>query len=361
MSTRRLPARDMPEASKLIAEYLECSNTRVNELAESYGYQAKENFVSAMRKSLGAHRKPQYEPLQRDDKKDLPPIILPEVKLREYQPLKKGKHDPETQILIISDGHAGKITKSYNPKVYEERWQRLTGKVILIANLHRNIYPIKKLHILMLGDMVQGENPYQGSKIGSTEMGGRDQIAKLAMPAITEAVLNLKQHYSEIEIDCWSGNHGSLGKEAPETSSWDLLLYDRLDDVLSPYKIKVHIHEEFGSVIDIEGWRFFCAHLDGIHSQQGVPLMAIARRLDKWYQQFDTFDFAVGGHFHKFLNDGVSAKVEFFLNGTMVSDDDWALKKMGISSAPVHWVFGVHERQGISWRYPLRLDKDYLK
>jgi hypothetical protein len=222
------------------------------------------------------------------------------------------------------------------------------------------MYPIKKLNLILVGDNVQGENVHQGSKIGSTSMGGRDQVIKLALPTITELTLNLKQHFTEIELQCWSGNHGHLGKEAPESSSWDLLLYDIIKEKLDRYGIKVNVHEEFGGVIQIDGFRFFCTHLDGIPCQQGVPLMAITRRLDKWYQQFKGFDYAIGGHFHKHLNDGVSARMEFFLNGTMVSDDDWALKRLGISSRPSQWTFGVHPRNGVTWRYPLFLDTESI-
>ncbi len=49
----------------------------------------------------------------------------------------------------------------------------------------------------------------------------------------------------------------------------------------------------------------------------------------------------------------MSSKYEFSMVSTLVSNDEWALKKLGISSHPSQNIFGVHRERGMTWRYPL--------
>ena len=109
-----------------------------------------------------------------------------------------------------------------------------------------------------------------------------------------------------------------------------------------------------------QGFKFFCFHGDGIPCQAGVPFFALDKKLSKWYMQFGGFNYALGGHFHKRHSDEVSSKFEYFMVSTLVSDDDWALKKLGISSNPSQNLMGVHPHHGVTWRYPLVVDKKFL-
>ena len=109
------------------------------------------------------------------------------------------------------------------------------------------------------------------------------------------------------------------------------------------------------------GFKFLCTHLDGIPCHQGIPLFAIKRRLDAWFIQFGGFNYALGGHFHKrVIGDEMSSRYEFSMVSTLVSDDEWALKKLGISSNPSQSIFGIHPEFGVTWRYPLTVDRAFL-
>ena len=124
--------------------------------------------------------------------------------------------------------------------------------------------------------------------------------------------------------------------------------------------ITINIHENFAEIIEILGWKFFCFHGDGIPCQAGVPFFALDKKLSKWYMQFGGFQYALGGHFHKRHSDEISSKFEYFMTSTLVSDDEWALKKLGLSSNPSQNLMGVHPRHGLTWRYPLIVDKAFL-
>jgi len=286
-------------------------------------------------------------------------VNLPKVNIKEYIP-QESSGEEEIALLHCSDGHAGKITKSFNKEVYRDRMYKMFESTMRIVNLHRNMYPIKKLHIVSTGDNMQGENPFQGSKIGEAEMGARDQIKKLAIPVWNDVIGSFKQEFEEVEFDGFPGNHGQ-DKLAPATSNLDISFYDILEAGIGQYDgITINCHEEFADIININGFKFFCFHGDGIPCQQGIPYFSIDRKLKAWYIQYNGFNYALGGHFHKRHSDEIASKFEYFMCGSLVSDDEWVLKKLGISSNPSQWLMGVHPRHGVTWRYPLVVDDKFL-
>jgi hypothetical protein len=289
-----------------------------------------------------------------------PVIILPPVKLNIYKHHAEKMGHEEEAILHLSDGHAGKITVSFDADVYNLRMDNIFDGVMRIITLHRNIYPIRKLHIIITGDNIQGENPFQGSKVGSIMMGARDQMVKIAYPAMVKLIASLAQEFEEIVVDCVGGNHGK-DRLAPETSTEDLRLYDLLKVYFGQYKgIKINVHEGYSAIINLNGFRSFIFHGDKIKCTQGIPMMAINRRLVSWYHHYGGFQYAFGGHFHKRLSDEISSKLEYFMCGTLVSDDDWAIENIGISSNPSQGLYGIHPERGITWRYALQVDKKFL-
>lgn len=350
MGTRKLPDKDSPEAREIIKRIRVGA---VDDLWRELGYANKDSLLSGLRKSYGF-----YVSRESIDIKERPPevINLPSVKIREYKKKRVKRGDEEEAGLHLGDGHAGKITPSYDEDVYRQRMDRTFDSTMTIVTLHRNMYPINRLRIFDTGDNTQGENPFQGSVIGSVAMGARDQTTKLAYPTLVKLISSFRQEFAEVIFEGFPGNHGYT-KATPETSREDLRLYDLLKAYFDGKKgITINVHDTFGDIVEIMGWKFFCTHLDGIPSYSGIPLFAIKRRLDAWFIQFGGFDYALGGHFH-FRVGGyeMSSKYEFSMVSTLVSDDEWALKKLGISSNPSQNIFGIHPEQGMTWRYPLNV------
>jgi hypothetical protein len=327
--------------------------------AKELGFASRPSYENRMREN-GIYLRAYQSPTPLEEQKDHITYVLPDVTLREYKG-HEANGDEEVVVLHCSDGHAGKWTKSFNEEVYKKRMHTMFDSIVEITTLHRHMYPIRKLYIVNTGDNIQGENVHQGSTIGNVKMGAMDQVLKLALPCWVDLVLSLRQHFEEIEIHCFMGNHGKYSKEAPETSNWDLMLYNAMKVTLERDPgIKVNVYEEFSDIVDIEGFKFFCFHGDDIPCSQGVPFFAIDKKLKSWFVQYGGFNYALGGHFHKRHSDEIASKFEYFMCGSLVSDDEWALKKLGISSNPSQWVFGVHPRMGITWRYALCVDRDFM-
>jgi len=287
-------------------------------------------------------------------------INLPPVELREYIPGKVGKGNPETQVVVLGDGHAGEKTPSYNKEVYKRRLDTLFQSTMTINALHRNLYPLNDLVVLDVGDNVQGENPFQGSTIGAVEMGAVEQVYDLALPTLINLLCSFKQEFRTVKFYGVRGNHGKYSRTAPRTSNWDLALYRALASAKLPKGIEINYSDDFKALVDIEGFRFFVFHGDQSSATMGIPYFALTRKVRSWYSSFGHFNYAVCGHFHKedFLR--IDSRVKLLINGALVTDDPFALEVVGTSSIPTHWTFGVHRRHGITWLYALTLDKTFL-
>jgi len=287
-------------------------------------------------------------------------VNVPPIKIREYKPHKKGKGDPETQVLLLGDHHAGEVTSTYNSNVYKKRLQKIFEYTLLITDLHRNMYPVNDLVVVMLGDMVHGENPYQGAKIGSADRGALDQVYELAFPELLSSLCSFRENFRRVRVYCVWGNHGRVSRESPRTSNWDNMLYKALLKAEKPDGIEVYPPTDFCQQFTIGGFKFFAYHGDQIQAHSGIPYFAQRRKLMNWYATFGGFSYAIQGHFHEDDLIRVSSRTKGFINGALVTDDPFALERIGTSGIPCQWTFGVHERRGVTWAYNLTLDNAFL-
>jgi predicted phosphodiesterase len=290
-----------------------------------------------------------------------PAIILPPVDLKDYIPIKSGrKGDPETQVIHLTDHHDGELTPSFNDDVYKQRLDHLFHSALRITELHRNMYPVNDLKIFITGDMVHGENPFQGAKVESINKGAQGQIFELALPKLTSFVLSCKQEFKSVSVHCVPGNHGRYSKEAPATSNWDIILYRALAAALKTHGIEVEVADTFCLITQVQGKKFFLFHGDQCKASMGVPYFSLTKKMMSWYVTYGGFDYGVCGHFHKEDYLRINSRSKLFMGGSMVTDDPFALQVVGTSSIPTQWTWGVHKEKGVTWCYALTVDNAFL-
>ncbi len=326
-------------------------------MAKRYGFANRDSLLRSVR----MHYKLYASNIPTQSVEEEPPEIkvIP-VKLRDYRAHKVGKGDPETQVVVIGDGHAGEITPSFNPDVYRRRMNELFDSTMVITKLHRNMYPLNDLVVIDVGDNIHGENPYQGATIGSVPVGAVDQVYDIALPAIVNLLCSFKQEFKTVRFIGVRGNHGRVSQIAPRTSNWDMMLYKSLAKASLPKGIAIEYSDDFKALIDIEGFKFFIFHGNQCQATMGVPYFAMTKKVMSWATTYNGFNYAVCGHFHKedFLR--ISSKTKLLMNGSLVTDDPYALEVIGTSSIPCQWTFGCHKHNGITWTYNLVLDKEFL-
>lgn len=364
MARLYLPRRDGEEGQEIERLYPDASFEQLDEWAQRYGYKNRETFTAAIWKRWGIHRTKinDWRPsAEKPEEKPEPEVKIVTPQVREYTPKAVGKGDPETQVIIIGDDHAGLKTPSFDSKVYKKRFDVLFQSAMTITELHRNMYPLNDLVILDVGDNVQGENPYQGSTIGAVECGAVEQVYDLALPTITSLLYSFSQQFKTVQFYGVRGNHGRYSRTAPQTSNWDLALYRALSHVKFPSGVKVYYSDAFNELVTIEGFKFFVFHGDQSRgAQYGIPYFALIRALKDWYVTYKGFPYAVCGHWHKedFLR--VTSETKLLINGALTTDDPFTLETIKTSTIPNHWTLGVHKKRGLTWLYSLIADTAFL-
>ncbi len=356
-----LPKENTKEWNTEVEFYLKSSQSQRDQRAKELEYENRASYQNAMLKreiSLGNNHDPVPPP---QSENETPIINLPAIKLKKYIPINAGRvGDPETQVLHLTDWHDGQITPSFDHTILEKRADHLFQSTIRITKLHRNLYPVNDLVILITGDMVHGENVYQGAKVEGISGGARTQVTTMAFPLLSEFILSLKQEFHTVRVECVRGNHGKYSREAPATSNWDLLLYDLLKVKLEKYEVQVNIAETFYKIIEIQGLKFFLVHLDQFRATQGIPWFALTKGLQSWYVTYGGFDYVVGGHFHRDDLLRINSKCKLVMGASMVTDDPFTEEVVKTSSIPCQWTFGVHKNKGITWPYSLIVDESFF-
>lgn len=359
MATNRSYLADLTEEDKeqLITEFKSCSTERLKELAKHLGYSNTKSLKDSMYRILGVSRERILHGVDLDIKGTV--INIPEIKITPYKSTKR-VGDPETQGLLLGDWHYGEITPTFNPEVADTRLDNLFTSSMRITELHRHMYPVNDLVVIALGDMVHGENPRQGARVGSVSKGAVDQVYDLAFPKLLGLLSSFRENFRTVRFYGVPGNHGRVSMEAPETSNWDLMLYKALSNASLPKGIEIHTPKDFCQIINIMGFDFFCHHGDSVRMTNGIPYFAQTRKTMSWYITFGGFAYSVSGHIHKDDFYRISAKTKQMTNGALPSDDPYALKVVGTSTIPCQTTFGVHANKGVSWYYSLILDDKAL-
>jgi len=354
---RRIPEVGTAEFEAEASFYRKSTKDERIKRAQELGYKNKDSYETVMARS-GA-KLPDIV---------IPPVIpqettvnLPPVTLKRYKPINMGRiGNPETQVLHLTDHHWGQVTKSFNPDIAKTRYEYLFQSVLRITNLHRKLYPINDLVIFVTGDMVHGENVYQGAKVGTISCGAREQVITLAFPNLSEFILSLKQEFKTVRVKCVPGNHGRYSREAPATSNWDMMLYDLLKTKLEPYGAEVEIADNFFLMTEVQGHRFFLAHFDQFRATMGVPWFAMMRGIQSWFVTYGGFDYIVGGHFHRDDFFRVNSRCKLVMGASIVTGDSFTEEVIKTSSIPCQWTFGVHREKGLTWPYSLIVDEKFF-
>lgn len=264
-------------------------------------------------------------------------------------------------ILLLSDLHANEKvsreeTLGLNAYDWEIMLERLAAvqRGVLSFQEHRP-FPIKKLNIWMLGDMLSGT--IHDELVETNEMGHEEAVVQLGND-LSVWVEEFVPHYeSGIEVVGVVGNHPRAKKKpqakvATDNSDWTMYkfieMYHRNNPHISTYFPNAH----FADVVVAERWRAFLMHGDGIRTTMvGVPWGGIVRQMQRLEAQFQQagkpIDFFACGHWHQ-ANDvrGISSRL--YMNGSIKGIDEYGLKKHGAGDPPQQLLLTVNPKRGIT-------------
>ena len=275
------------------------------------------------------------------------PLNVDFVKLT--NPVKYSVKD-ESAVLVLSDLHFGKKTKTYNMAIAQQRFIKLIDNTLAILSERSKISPIKELHLFWTGDIVDGEQIYatHGSHIDDHVVNQIFKSLEIVAPQITrfvEAGYVVHNHFVR-------GNHGRVSKFHHEVTNWDYIYGLTLELMLKNVpNMTFNVTSNWNQVVNVRGKRILQWHGHQIKMTMNLPWYSLTTRISRWAtcDELEDFDISVSGHFHSSSVINWNEK-KVFTNGTMVSGDQFALEFIGLASTECQHLFGVNEN-GVTWKY----------
>lgn len=297
------------------------------------------------------------ETVQRLLSEDPPPLVAP----KPPKVNRKKMADEEVAILHLSDTQLGKITKSYDTAVCEQRVLLAMEKAIEITNLRRSLARIDELRVYLGGDMIEGEDifPHQAHEIDSSLF---DQ-AVINFPRIAaRALLRGLEEFRRIKVLCVAGNHGRNGPKSTRSNpktNWDRVAYEVLKVTLlgtSAHprtelagRLSIETTEDFWLVDRVFDWGNLIVHGHQIGGGfAGFPWYGTARKAWGWIdaieQKWDNLFF---GHFHTPAMATIGHR-RFYANGTTESDNNFAKEQMAAAGDPCQRLVFMNAHHGVT-------------
>ncbi len=267
--------------------------------------------------------------------------------LPDFNPLYNSNENEIEYLLSIADVHYGAIFKSenneYSPEIAKERLELLTGYVIDFIEVHK----INKLHIVSLGDLLQGILRVSDLKINdSTIVKATVEISRLIALFLRElsAYTNIEYYHTP------SANHTQirpLGTKASELADEDLeyLIGNYIKDLCAGNeRIFIHLSDEGKQYIEIP----ICGNeIIAMHGHQLKNVENSIRDLSMLRRSF--IDYLILGHFHSGKEipsfEGCCNDTEILVSPSFVGSDPYSDSIMKGSKSSVK-IYGFSDIYG---------------
>jgi len=268
----------------------------------------------------------------------------------------------ETMVALIADAHIGKRTPSFDLDVAERRIDRWVKKLMRLKGLLEDGYKFSDIHICFLGDINDGTDIYAQMPHEQAETNVLQQ-AVIVAELFGDAAVKLKDAFGKVTICGVAGNHGRSGKRAARGANWDLVAYSFLEQRFrNDKRITTNFRrvDDFMQFINVRGHDIMLYHGHYIRMYQQVPWYGITTRVLRWAHSFrkeHLIKMICIGHFHQcgmhWLND-----MCILLNGTLVTDDEWARATIGYNPVTRWWVFGISNKYAPTWHFDVEVGSD---
>jgi hypothetical protein len=294
---------------------------------------------------------------------------MKDFKLPKAPPKKKDRRakGEEVAVAVLSDWQLAKVTPDYNSEVCESRIQKFTQKVIDLTDIQRKDHPVKKLHVWVLGDIVEGELIFPGQSF--LVDGGMYRQVTVDGPRIMGGFLrSMLDNFESVEVTCVIGNHGAIGGRQrrdhdPETNA-DRMLYRVVELMFEDNpRITFNIPDGRGernwyAIPRIGNYSSLLCHGDQFRSFGSM--YPFQKKIYGWKVGAITepFDDVYAGHYHtptKFTFNTVQVRV----SGSPESTNTYAIESLAAVGRPSQPLMFVHPEKGIvTAEYCVWLDDD---
>ena len=285
--------------------------------------------------------------------------LIPQKQVK-YEPADLGDVTgwrPHEFVLLWSDLHAAERVFSdqvhglneYNWDVMLQRHDKLRKSVLSFKE--NRPYPVRRLRILGLGDMVSGDIHDELRVTNESVL--MEAALQLGLD-MSEWVESFIGDFEEITIDGVVGNHGrtSIKPQAKnQHSNFDWMVYQIMKLRLSGYdSVTVNVPKSPFELVNVMGKQLYMFHGDGVRSTMpGVPWGGVIRRTNEitktMEQSFGHIDHFVLGHFHE---PNIVFNKRVIVNGSVKGPDEYSLKYFGGGADAAQLLLVFNEKYGMT-------------
>jgi hypothetical protein len=279
-------------------------------------------------------------------------------------PKQRVKGDEETALLLLSDIHVHELislaetmgTNEYDPDIMITRVHKIAPSVIRLIELERKSKPVHNLVILLLGDIVTGENIYKGQPfyVNASAL----HQARFGATVLAELINSLSPHFKSICVETTPGNHGRVSPIGMShyQSNWDDVLYDQMEQQLKNNKRITFIrHQEVVCYTEIMGKKIAFSHGHCLGNSSNMDTL-MSRAATDWPRLLQKdVDICVFGHWHTPVFKKVGM-IDVFMNGSVCGPNLFSVSKIRQNTPPYQWLLGIHPAR-VSWQYLIDFKK----
>lgn len=262
--------------------------------------------------------------------------------LTPISPAASSSKKQEMALLHLTDWQYGKITPSFSMKICEQRIEKAITKTIELTEIQRADHPVNECHVLLGGDMVEGETVFPG-QIWEIEADLLRQI-RGAAALVARSISRLLEEFSHVYVYEESGNHGRLGLKgqfSPD-SNGDRMVYDLAQMMVKSKKLTWQKQTNWYGMGTIGNYTFMLAHGDEVGS-----FNSIANTVTKWGNKvLEDFQDCYLGHFHQAGTITLPNSHRVFITGSPESDNEFAARQLAATNTPTQRLHFINPRVG---------------
>lgn len=283
------------------------------------------------------------------------------IKLKPFVRRNEAKASDHEMLLMLSDAHYPEVVDpdvamglSYNPDVFERRLEKIRNVTIRYKQLRETAYPVRKITVAMLGDMLSGDI-HQELEV-TNAFPTSEALVRLAH-LIHDFMVTLRNEFGEAEIVVIPGNHPRQTHKPrfkqKTVTNFEYIL-GHMIAALSQGAYKVTVPKDMVYVHEVFGWRVGMTHGDGVKSNSfaGIPFYGIRQRREATQALLRSLgqpqiDFLLLGHFHQpTILEGQDSTV--IINGAVKGGDEYSIGSFMSNAPPVQYLLTFHERHGLT-------------
>jgi predicted phosphodiesterase len=291
---------------------------------------------------------------------------LPKINISQYRPKRKlNSKKSEDMAVVLSDlhiGHAHTMEETgglseYGIDVFKRRLKNLEAAVEGIYDLHTHLYNIPTLHVMCLGDIVDGMNQAGSWSPVYIDTPIFDQMF-IGVHAIAELLVKWLTVFDNVVFYGVRGNHGRIAPSGAEKdyANWDNVAYETIKLMFKDNpRIKFVVPKTWWLMESIRGKNFLLVHGDQF-KPKGSPAKGLEMfSMSQWGMTGRKPDVTICGHFHE------SAEMtnnfgKVVVNGSFVGGDVYSIKNLQKCGRPEQKIFGINDKHGVSFRYDIDLE-----